>query len=228
MSTEKKPLDASDLSQVTGGSQVVGTDNPDYINTGHGSDLVYGQGGNDQIFTNGGNDQVQAGSGDDYVDAGAGDDLVFGQEGNDTVIAGEGNDQVQGGAGHDLLIGDGGQDQLFGQDGNDTLYGGFRDGAADHLEGGTGDDTFVWSPGDGNDAFFGQQGKDMLELVNVTEDQLRAGLQLFNGGLEMLVNSAGTVVFVDSNGQPASFSGTLTIGNERITFQDVERIRLAN
>ncbi|WP_426957171.1 calcium-binding protein [Muricoccus radiodurans] len=227
MSTTTRPLSPAELAKVTGGAYVPGTDASETIQTGNDADLVIAQGGNDTVFTSGGDDQVQAGAGNDYVDSGSGNDLVFGQDGDDTLFTGAGNDQAQGGAGHDSISGGGGSDQLFGQEGNDLLYGGQQDRAADYMEGGSGNDTFVWSPGDGNDQFQGQDGTDQLHLPNVSFEQLQAGLQFYDPSLSLLQRSDGAVFATNPQGQIVPFSGALTVGGETISFNDMESFRLS-
>jgi len=224
--TNPKAIDPGALSKVSGSQQVEGTQGNDFIQTGNEADLVFGQGGHDLIITQGGDDQVQAGDGSDEVNAGSGNDLVFGQGGNDVLYGQAGQDQLQGGEGNDILDGGAGGDQLFGQDGNDIIDGGNRDGAADYVEGGAGDDIYVWAPGNGNDTFQGGSGQDMIALTNVTQHQLSQGLNLWTGGLTMHVDHQGYVTFTNASGQPASFSGQLTIGGETLTFQDVEKLKI--
>jgi hypothetical protein len=71
-------------------------------------------------------------------------------------------DQLRGGRGNDVLVGRLGPDTLTGGDGDDVLVGGTErgsDAAAfpnfDIAYGGAGDDAFIWTPGDGSDAFVG-------------------------------------------------------------------------
>jgi len=71
-------------------------------------------------------------------------------------------DQLGGGRGADVLIGRLGPDTLLGRDGDDVLVGGTERGSdavafpnSDVAYGGGGDDTFIWAPGDGSDAFVG-------------------------------------------------------------------------
>lgn len=128
---------------------IVGTDNPEFIN---------GTPDPDVITALGGPDTVNAGDGDDVVHGGAGNDTINGQNGNDTlngdadddlVIGGEGNDQVNGGEGNDTLFGGNGVDILNGGNGNDILsvdLNGFffpleALSAGDEFHGGAGIDT---------------------------------------------------------------------------------------
>jgi Ca2+-binding RTX toxin-like protein len=73
----------------------------------------------------------------DTVNGGAGDDTVSGGPGDDTANGGAGDDTVNGGPGHDTIAGGAG---------NDTVRA--RDGQADRVDCGTGDDTAVLDPKD--------------------------------------------------------------------------------
>lgn len=210
MSGTPKAIDSSDLEKVTGGNYKdhFGTSGADSISTGADMDKIFAQGGDDTIISGGGNDEVHAGSGNDIVNAGNGNDKVFGEAGNDYINGGNGSDELHGGAG------------------NDTIDGGGGDQAADKAFGGDGDDMFIWAPGDGNDEFHGGQGQDTLRLLGMNLDTLKSALQLYSPGLEMLVNSAGQVSFLNQAGQQVSFSGQITIGGETMKFFDIERIQI--
>ncbi len=86
------------------------------------------------------------------VDSGSGDSLVInGLGGNDSIdasalAAGHVNLTLDGGAGNDTITGSAGDDVMIGGAGNDVLTGG------------AGNDTFVWNPGDGNDALEARTG----------------------------------------------------------------------
>ncbi len=84
--------------------------------------------------------------------------VVAKQHMDDTdILFGRGDD--------DLLIGRLGSDTLLGGPGSDILVGGPEHGASpssDVLVGDLGDDVAVWSPGDGNDAFVGNEGYDTM------------------------------------------------------------------
>jgi Ca2+-binding RTX toxin-like protein len=92
------------------------------------------------------------------VDAGPGDDAVRIDESNGvftdsiptTIVGGEGNDTLIGGSGAETLIGGPGNDTIDGKHGNDVAFLG------------SGDDTFVWDPGDGSDSVEGQSGNDTM------------------------------------------------------------------
>ena len=87
----------------SGGSEVHGTSQDEYIPMTDGDDTVY------------------AGSGDDIVLAKGGSDLVYGEDGEDAISGGSGNDTLYGGNQEDELVGGGGNDILVGGDGTDTF-----------------------------------------------------------------------------------------------------------
>jgi Ca2+-binding RTX toxin-like protein len=72
-------------------------------------------------------------------------------------------DVISGGGGNDVLIGLLGSDVMQGQTHDDILVGGteqFTPPNSDVMFGGSGNDTSVWAPGDGSDAFLGAGGRD--------------------------------------------------------------------
>jgi Ca2+-binding RTX toxin-like protein len=93
--------------------------------------------------------------------------VVSGLGGNDTITGQNGISAltpltIDGGAGNDTLTGGDGADTILGGNGNDQITGGRGFDTA--LLGGSGDDTFVWNPGDGSDTLEGQTGTDTLQF----------------------------------------------------------------
>jgi Ca2+-binding RTX toxin-like protein len=108
-----------------------------------------------------------------------------------TIDGGNGNDTIAGGKGIETLVGGRGNDSIDGNGGNDLgLLG-------------SGNDTFVWDPGDGSDTVEGQAGADTM---------------LFNGA------GAAEQVTVSANGRRLTFfrnPGNITMdtaGVERVDF----------
>jgi Tol biopolymer transport system component len=81
----------------------------------------------------------------EIIVSGTGADTIFGGGGDDVVLAGSGPDFVNGESGRDRLVGGFGRDRLYGGRDADILFG--RDGQADVLDGGPGDDAAYYDPG---------------------------------------------------------------------------------
>ncbi|MDU8911391.1 calcium-binding protein [Aestuariicoccus sp. MJ-SS9] len=103
---------------------VMGTNQPDTIDTGGGPQEIHGLNGNDVIH------------------AGGGPDTAYGGNGSDEIYGQGGPDMLYGGNGRDLLKGGGGPDTLEGGNGADTIEGGR---GMDTSTGGGGPDTFVFA-----------------------------------------------------------------------------------
>lgn len=86
----------------------------------------------------------------------------------------EDTDILFGRGGADLLIGRKGSDTLLAGPGVDVLVGGPEAGRgpnSDVLLGEDGDDVAVWAPGDGSEAFLGDQGYDTMILAPLVLDR---------------------------------------------------------
>jgi hypothetical protein len=92
------------------------------------------------------------GNGNSIWFGGDGGATAGGSGGNDILVGGAGNDTIHGGDGWDFIDGGAGSDTLFGDAGNDILRGGT--GNNDNLQGGQGDDTYVFNRGDGADVVY--------------------------------------------------------------------------
>ncbi|MBY4893885.1 hypothetical protein KUL25_14040 [Rhodobacteraceae bacterium N5(2021)] len=144
-----------------GDDMVIGGACNDDILGGAGNDMLYGDAGNDRIFGDDGDDMIVGGTGSDMVYGGAGDDTFIGMDGDD-------NDIFYGGAGSDTLdlsamtealdirLGNAGTERgsvnIATQ--SDTIW------SIENVIGGSGDDRIVASEavnvldgGDGNDTF---------------------------------------------------------------------------
>jgi hypothetical protein len=114
---------------------------------------------------------------------------------NTDVLFGRDND--------DLLIGKLGSDTLLGGADDDILIGGpenFTSPNSDVLVGDTGDDINIWAPGDGSDAFVGNEDQDTMIFAPFVLDATGAPLVTREHGRK--------VPHVDIDGQPA-FSCTV-------------------
>ncbi len=114
---------------------------------------------------------------------------------NTDVLFGKAND--------DLLVGNLGDDTLLGGDDDDILIGGpekFAPINSDVLVGEYGDDINIWAPGDGSDAFAGQEGKDSMVFAPFVPDA--------SGALLITRENGRKIPHVDIDGQP-TFSCTI-------------------
>jgi uncharacterized repeat protein (TIGR01451 family) len=103
-----------------------GTEDPNRIAGGDGTETIRGLGGSDLLY------------------GGGGIDCLFGGAGDDVMEGGEGDDQLSGGSGDDRMKGDDGRDVMKGDFGNDRLTGGAD---RDSFDGGAGDDVIVSADG---------------------------------------------------------------------------------
>jgi Ca2+-binding RTX toxin-like protein len=184
-----------------------------------GVDLLDGGAGDDILTSLSGDDYLDGGPGNDYLRQGDGNGVLLGGTGDDVLVASEelflvpsDRDYLDGGDGADYLWGGKGTDVLLGGNGDDTLRGDnlpdgwpalhpefgtpvpgsaifSATGAADFLDGGSGNDLLVGDSGDdilsggaGNDQLFGDDeagywvvpGDDVLD-GGMGDDLLAAG-----------------------------------------------------
>jgi hypothetical protein len=153
-------LCASDFASST---IINGTTAADTLDGGSASDRISGGDGDDTIRGLDGNDFVNGNSGNDTVNGNIGNDRVHGGMNDDIVMGGAGNDCVSGDLGNDQVVGGGGSDMVQGGDGNDTLWPSaetpdpllacndpsFASCSTDWLSGGSGDDTYKVTNGNG-------------------------------------------------------------------------------
>jgi VCBS repeat-containing protein len=119
--------------------------------------------GNDHLVGNEFGEFIGGRAGNDLIEGFGGNDNLQGEDGQDTLFGGAGNDSLHGygfvqvgpnqwgrvdDGAADFLDGGTGDDALEGGAGNDTLTGGSGN---DYMSGGSGDDTFIFNVGDGND-----------------------------------------------------------------------------
>ena len=113
---------------------------------------------------------------------------------NADVLFGRDND--------DLLIGNLGSDTLLGGNDDDILVGGPDHGqqpSSDVLVGDDGDDIAIWSPGDGNDAFAGNEDNDTMIFAPLVTNP--------DGSVLLTRDHGRRIPHVDIGGQP----GTCTV-----------------
>jgi Ca2+-binding RTX toxin-like protein len=159
----------------------IGTNGPDTLKGTNGADSLLGKGGNDDLFVLGGRDNLLGGDGKAWVLGGneqrllGGDNNLVGGSGNDGVQSGRGSDSVLGGSGNDFVTGDNGSHNIVGEEGMDLVDGGR---GSDREEGGDGPALLVGGPfgdtskddtlssGDGDDAFFVDNGPATRDKVS--------------------------------------------------------------
>jgi Ca2+-binding RTX toxin-like protein len=142
------PPEVEHLTLVEGSGAVSGMGNLlDNVITGNsGDNFLYGEPqatyvgldpavGKDTLLGLGGNDLLDGWIGDDRLEGGDGDDVLYGRAGADTLLGGEGNDVLDG----STLV-------SYGFFGVTVLA--LDDGAIDVLEGGAGDDVYVFNDPD--------------------------------------------------------------------------------
>ncbi|MEO6110715.1 MAG: calcium-binding protein [Nitrospiraceae bacterium] len=197
----------------------------DLLDGGSGDDVLVGFDGNDYLDGGVGDDYLYAGVGKDVLIGGTGNDFLNG----DVNVAGtDDRDYLDGGEGADSLWGGWGTDVLLGRDGDDILRGDNRPdgwptntvltgtegdfipfpgpalfsatGAADFLDGGSGNDLLVGDGGDdilsggaGNDRLFGddEAGYQMVPGDDVLDGGAGDDLLAAGDGADSLSGGAG-------------------------------------
>lgn len=195
-----------------GNDKLYGGGQNDAIYGGEGDDYIRGDAGNDLIFGDSGNDDIDGGTGKDVIHGGDGndtirdldDDVIFGDDGNDTITGGGNASQtLEGGAGNDLLQFDNptitGPNTIAryqnGGDGDDILT---VSRGINFLDGGAGDDIFLWDWNVGsinvipNGVFItDDSGNDTLKIIDA---QSAGTLEKF--GNDMLVYYNGYTITI--------------------------------
>ena len=129
------------------------------------------------------------------------------------------NDYVGGTWQSDVLSGGGGDDTIMGHGGNDFIAGGT---GADVIDAGEGDDRITWAQGGGNDTINGGDGTDtlMLNIEGLSLEDVLAGVELAEGSPAPFINGNSINL--------SGVTGTLVIGEERISFSNLVTLRLMN
>jgi len=159
------------LSGYEGSDMLVGNAGDDMLFGGDGRDDMLGGEGADMLVGGAGSDNILGGDGDDLIIGGSGSDILMGNAGDDTFIGTDGdcNDLIYGGEGSDTIdmasvtsdltvrLGNAGTDRgsvTTAEGGRDTIW------SIENFVGGAGDDTIfasdaanVLDGGDGNDTF---------------------------------------------------------------------------
>ena len=159
------------LSGMAGDDMLVGNAGDDMLFGGAGRDDMLGGDGADMLSGGAGSDHILGGDGDDMIIGGTGSDILMGNAGDDTFLGTDGdcNDLIYGGEGTDTIdmasvssdltvrLGNAGTDRgsvTTAEGGRDTIW------SIENFVGGSGDDTIyasdaanVLDGGDGNDTF---------------------------------------------------------------------------
>lgn len=160
-----------DLYGEEGSDTLFGDDGNDDLYGGAGNDVLSGDADNDDLYGGAGADNLSGGSGEDDLYGGEGNDYLDAGDGHDTAFGGDGNDWLEGRDGHDVLRGGNGTDRLYGGRGDDILSGGgdAANNRGDFLDGGAGNDTYLYESGDGYTAIYNH------DLDHGSRDVLRFG-----------------------------------------------------
>ncbi|MCC8936699.1 hypothetical protein H8A99_09375 [Bradyrhizobium sp. Arg68] len=209
---------------------------------GDGDDILVTGSGADKFFGNDGNDFMNGGAGVDELNyASIGRDINIdlnitvaqntGGAGFDTVLNIE---NVVGGSGWDSIHGNTVSNYLIGGEGNDKLFGG--EGAANTLQGGTGNDTYLVEAAGDTIVEFVNEGIDSVQtpltsftLAANVENLTHVGSSNFTGvgnalnnimtggsGNDYLVGFGGNDTFIDGAGANTFQGGT---GNDIYAVQ---------
>ncbi len=216
---------ADSISVGEGNDSVLGDGGNDTIDGGTGNNTINAGTGEDSVITGVGNDSIVGGTGSDTINAGNGTNTVLAGLGADSVVTGTGadsistadgteveNDTVSSGAGADTVLVGLGDDSVVAGEDNDLIVlaaasvlsegfvqtaipGGFSLG--DRINGGTGDDTLVFSLAD-NAAL-----PNIVTTVSGTQveniEQLNVGVGDFN------------TLVLDTSLRPLPAGGTLRV-----------------
>jgi Ca2+-binding RTX toxin-like protein len=176
-----------------GNNYLLGNIGNDFMAAAGGDDVLYGQGGDDVLWGDFPDESV--GGGNDILDGFNGNDVLYGGPGTDMLSGGAGNDYLVGGAGKDTISGGVDDDVYIGGLGDDVLIG--NDAAT------TGNDTYIYSLGDGNDTIF-ESGSmdaafetDTLVLTDINLDHV----ELSRSGDDLLIRilATGDIITVVSH-----------------------------
>ncbi len=167
------------LMDNTGSNSIFGKEGNDVLVGGLGNDFLTGDEDNDILFGDEANTTGGGEIGLDYLDGGEGDDKLYGGAGDDSLIGGDGTDELYGGDHDDYLKDFSVEDDLFvGGKGDDYIQSSYYVGGANRGDD-NGNDTFIYSRGDGNDFIFDGSHStteiDRLVLTDINSSEVRIG-----------------------------------------------------
>ncbi|MGT2440863.1 calcium-binding protein [Bradyrhizobium betae] len=194
-----------------GNNRLNGSGNIDIMAGGLGADVLNGLAGNDILY----GDEV----GSDTV---GGNDVLLGGYGNDILYGGGGSDYIDGWIGSDFISGGDGKDYILANDGDDIVIGGKGDDIIYNNNGaGSGNDTYIYAKGDGNDLIV--EGSSVETDVLILTDLSSNDVELTQSGDDLFIKirATGEVITVPGHftlrGDSNNGAG---LGLEYIRFQD--------
>jgi Ca2+-binding RTX toxin-like protein len=197
-----------------GGNNILnGSGNVDIMAGGLGADVLNGFAGNDVLYgdlvgsdTAGDNDVLLGGYGDDTLYGGGGSDYLDGWIGNDFISGGDGKDYILANDGDDIIIGGKGDDFIYNNNGA-----------------GSGNDTYIYAKGDGNDLIVegGSTETDVLILTDLTSNEVELSQQVDD--LLIKIKATGEIITVAGHFSNRNGSNDAAgVGLEYIRFADVQ------
>ncbi|QOZ75368.1 hypothetical protein XH83_07890 [Bradyrhizobium sp. CCBAU 53351] len=192
-----------------GNNRLNGSGRVDIMAGGLGADVLDGFGGDDVLY----GDEV----GSDTV---GGNDVLLGGGGNDVLYGGGGSDYLDGWLGNDFISGGDGKDYILANDGDDIIIGGKGDDIIYNNNGaGSGNDTYLYAKGDGNDLIV--EGSTAETDVLILADINSYDVELSQSADDLLIKikATGEVIIVASHFVGLNAPGA---GLEYIRFADVQ------
>ncbi|MDF0585064.1 calcium-binding protein, partial [Bradyrhizobium yuanmingense] len=196
-----------------GNNKLNGSDNIDIMAGGLGADVFNGLAGNDVFY------------GDEIGSDSVGDnDVILGGGGNDILYGGGGSDYLDGWIGSDFISGGDGKDYVLANEGDDIVIGGKGDDLIYNNNGaGSGNDTYLYAKGDGNDLIVegGSADADVLILTDLTSSEVELSQQAD----DLLIRIKATNEVITVTGHFSNRTGdnnAAGVGLEYIRFADMQ------
>ncbi|MCA1522853.1 hypothetical protein I6F14_33510, partial [Bradyrhizobium sp. IC3069] len=196
-----------------GNNKLNGSDNIDIMAGGLGADVFNGLAGNDVLY------------GDEVGSDSVGDnDVILGGGGNDILYGGGGSDYLDGWIGSDFISGGDGKDYILANDGDDIVIGGKGDDLIYNNNGaGSGNDTYLYAKGDGNDLIVegNSADTDVLILTDLTSSEVELSQQAD----DLLIRIKATNEVITVTGHFTNRTGdnnAAGVGLEYIRFADMQ------
>ncbi|MFI5406362.1 MAG: S8 family serine peptidase, partial [Nitrososphaerales archaeon] len=222
-------IDAGD-----GANYIEGNQDVDIITSGSGDDKIYGGDGVDTIGAGDGANYIEGNQKSDVITSGFGNDKIYGGDGADTIDAGDGANYIEGNQNDDIITSGSGNDKIFGGDGDDCINSG---GGTDTIDAGSGTnsvnvgtcrndvpDVEIPFPSEGSVFTEGTPIEFSGSAID-PEDGIISNLLSWTSNIDGVIGSGNsfslsilavgihsiTASVIDSNGNPASHTHTITI-----------------